>query len=143
MLAEGIGDILTRLPDMIKAPVVLAKPKVNLSTQQVFKEVVLKNINLHPDTSGIIKALREKNIDGICKRMYNVLEKPAEIVLERNGMLESVRALKTVMLNNNAAGALMSGSGPSVYGVFYDEADAEKAYKAAKKLSENVFLTTT
>ncbi len=141
MLAEGIGDILTPLPPMMKAPIVLAKPAVNLSTAHVFKEA--SEITLHPDTQGIIKALNDKNLDGVCKRMYNVLEEPAMRVLAHTALPDSVTELKRIMQDYGAAGVLMSGSGPTVYGIFYNEDDAKSAYRRVENTCEAAFLTTT
>ena len=143
MLAEGIGEILTPLKPMLKAPIVIAKPPVNLSTPQVFKEVCLKNIKLHPDTNGMIKALEEENLNGICKRLYNVLEEPAHTILNKNGYPDSVENLKNIMLDCGAAGTLMSGSGPTVFGIFYNTENAEEAHKKAKGFCETCILTTT
>lgn len=143
MLAEGVGEILTPLKNMPKAPIVLSKPPIGLSTPKVFSEISAEKIKLHPDTDGIIKSLDAGDLNGICKRMFNVLEPAAQSVLSKSGNGNAVEELKEVFRNHNACGTLMSGSGPTVFGIFEDIKDAKCAYNAAKRITRDTFLTTT
>lgn len=143
MLAQGIGEILTPLPPLPKAPIVLAKPNVSLSTPKVFAEINADKIKLHPDTDGIVKALKRGDLNGVCKRMYNVLEPAANTVLARSGMQSVVDELKELFRNCGACGTLMSGSGPTVFAIFESDAAARSALSAAKKITKAAFLTTT
>ncbi len=133
MLAEGIGEILTPLPDLPECPVVLVKPDINISTPSVFKRIDVKSIKLHPDTKGIISSLKNNDLNGVCKRLYNVLEAPAEEVLAESGMSGVTGHIKSIMLDCGAIGTLMSGSGPTVYGIFSDENNAKCASEKLKK----------
>ena len=126
MLAEGIGEQLTPLPRMPKMPIVLAKPPVNLSTPAVFKALSVSSIRLHPDTKGMIEALRMQNSEGLARRMYNVLEDPAQVVMKQMGAGDLVSDLKHIMLDYGALGTLMSGSGPTVFGLFDREEKARQ-----------------
>ncbi len=143
MLAEGVGEILTPLPPLPKAPIVLAKPNISLSTPKVFSEIHADKIKLHPDTEGMIKALRAGDLNGVCKRMYNVLEPAAQAVLNSSAVPHAVEELKEIFRNCGASGTLMSGSGPTVFGIFESEAAAKQAFSAAKKITKDAFLTTT
>lgn len=143
MLAEGIGEQLTPLPRMPRMPIVLAKPPVNLSTPAVFKALSVSSIRLHPDTKGMIEALCIQDSEGVARRMYNVLEDPAQVVMKQMGTGDLVSGLKHSMLDYGALGTLMSGSGPTVFGLFDREEKAKSAAKAALRLTKDVFVTTT
>lgn len=143
MLAEGIGETLTALPPLPKAFIVIAKPKCNLSTQQVFSEVSVKDIKLHPDTSGIVKALEAGDLNGVCKRMYNVLEEPAKAVLSRSTNPDVIDSIRNIMMDFGSFGALMSGSGPTVFGIFVNEENAKSATEKLENICEFVYITTT
>ncbi len=143
MLAEGIGEQLTPLPRMPRMPIVLAKPPVNLSTPAVFQALSVASIRLHPDTKGMIEALRIQDSEGVARRMYNVLEDPAQVVMKQMGTGDLVSGLKHSMLDYGALGTLMSGSGPTVFGLFDREEKAKSAAKAALRLTKDVFVTTT
>lgn len=143
MLAEGIGEILTPLPALPKAPVVLAKPGINISTPKVFSEIAADKIKLHPDTDGMISALNDADINGVCKRMYNVLEPAAKTVMAKSGMAHAIEELKEIFSKHGAAGTLMSGSGPTVFAVFDDPKKAKSAYYEARTITKDAFLTST
>ena len=118
-LAEGIGEKLTRLPKPAFCTVLLAKPPIHVSTKFVYSNLNLNEHTVHPDIDGQIRALQEGNLADLAKKMGNVLETvtiPAYPVIAQ---------MKEMMMDGGAAGAMMSGSGPTVFGLFEDEQQAE------------------
>ena len=136
-LAEGIGEKLTVLPPMPDCWILIGKPGISVSTKYVYTTLDLNTDTVHPDIDGMKKALEDGNLYGITERMGNVLQDvtiPAYSEVER--IKEQMKAL-------GAVNAMMSGSGPTVFGIFDNE---EKAQKACQKLRESgscqqVFLT--
>lgn len=136
-LAEGIGEKLTVLPPMPDCWILIGKPGISVSTKYVYTTLDLNTDTVHPDIDGMKKALEDGNLYGITERMGNVLQDvtiPAYPEVER--IKEQMKAL-------GAVNALMSGSGPTVFGIFDNE---EKAQEACQKLRESgscqqVFLT--
>lgn len=136
-LAQGIGEKLTRLPNMPKCYVVLVKPNVKVQTPWVYQNLNLKNIEKHPHTKDVINSLKEKDIRKIAGGMCNVLE----LVTEHEYPI--ISELKNFMINNGALNAMMSGSGPTVFGLFEDY---EKAKIAGERLRDkynikSIFVT--
>ena len=137
-LAEGIGEKLTKLPPMVKCPVLIAKPQINVSTKFVYENLKLDADTTHPDIDRLVADIREKNLTKIAADMGNVLETvtiPAYPV---------IADIKENMLQNGAVNAMMSGSGPTVFGLFEKEADAVQAYEAMKRsgLAKQIYLTS-
>ena len=136
-LAEGIGEKLTVLPPMPDCWILIGKPGISVSTKYVYTTLDLNTDTVHPDIDGMKKALEDRNLYGITERMGNVLQDvtiPAYPEVER--IKEQMKAL-------GAVNAMMSGSGPTVFGIFDNE---EKAQEACQKLRESgscqqVFLT--
>ena len=136
-LAEGIGEKLTVLPPMPDCWILIGKPGISVSTKYVYTTLDLNTDTVHPDIDGMKKALEDGNLYGITERMGNVLQDvtiPAYPEVER---------IKEQMKTLGAVNAMMSGSGPTVFGVFDNE---EKAQEACQKLRESgscqqVFLT--
>lgn len=136
-LAEGIGEKLTVLPPMPDCWILIGKPGISVSTKYVYTTLDLNTDTVHPDIDGMKKALEDGNLYGITERMGNVLQDvtiPAYPEVER--IKEQMKAL-------GAVNAMMSGSGPTVFGIFDNE---EKAQEACQKLRESgscqqVFLT--
>ena len=134
-LAEGIGEILTPLNPLPSCHILIAKPQnKGLSTKSIFSMVNLNEINYHPDTSGMIKALNDNDLVGICKRMYNVLEDYS--------IKESFEILKykELFTETGAIGTLMSGSGNAVFGIYDNLNLATDAKEKFKKLTKLVYL---
>ena len=125
-LAEGRGEILTKIAPCPKAWIVLAKPPVGLSTPAVYKAIDSLNIEYHPDTDGIIKAIKNNDVYEISSKLSNVLEE-ASIP-----MCPMIGQIKEKLLLSAAIGSLMSGSGPTVYGIFDDVKKAENAVNVIK-----------
>ncbi|MGF0031608.1 4-(cytidine 5'-diphospho)-2-C-methyl-D-erythritol kinase [Bariatricus sp. SGI.154] len=127
VLAEGIGEILTPLPAMPKCCVLIAKPPISVSTKLVYEKLDSHEITDHPDIDGILAGLEEENLEQIASCMGNVLEK---VTIEEYPIIEEI---KMVMKKEGALNAMMSGSGPTVFGLYDDK---QKAKHAAQKIKE-------
>ena len=139
-LAEGIGEKLSVLPPMPKCTILIAKPGISVSTKFVYENLHANDLKpeQHPDVDSMIEAMRQKDLGLLCSRMGNVLETvtiPAYPVIDE---------IKRTMMDNGAIGSMMSGSGPTVFGIFDSPAAAKQAVKAvrAAKLAKQIFLTT-
>lgn len=126
-LSEGIGEKLTALPAMPAYPVLLFKPDTDVSTASVYKRLDEKPIEVHPDIDGMVAAIRRGEPAGVFSRMGNVLA----AVTEEDVTI--VPVVKEKMKALGALGAMMSGSGPTVFGIFGTEKAADDAYAALKK----------
>lgn len=120
-LSEGIGEILTRISPMPDCFIAIAKPPVGVSTKWVYQNLKASELKRHPDIDGMVKALDNGDISGIADRMENVLE---TVTIPAHPEIELI---KNIMKEKGALNALMSGSGPTVFGVFEDEALAQNA----------------
>lgn len=139
-LAEGIGEKLSVLPSMPKCTILIAKPGISVSTKFVYENLHANDLKpeQHPDVDSMIEAMRQKDLGLLCSRMGNVLETvtiPAYPVINE---------IKRTMMDNGAIGSMMSGSGPTVFGIFDSPAAAKQAVKAvrATKLAKQICLTT-
>ena len=137
-LAEGIGEKLSKLPPMVKCPVLIAKPQISVSTKFVYDNLKLGSDMVHPDIDRLVADIREKDLYKIAADMGNVLETvtiPAYPV---------IADIKDHMMEHGAVNAMMSGSGPTVFGLFDKEATAVEAYEAMKAsgLAKQVYLTS-
>ena len=128
VLAEGIGEILTPLPDMPKCHVLLSKPPISVSTKLVYEKLDSYDSIEHPDIDGIIKGLKDGDIKKVAASMGNVLE---NVTIEEHPVIEEI---KNVMRKEGALNAMMSGSGPTVFGLFEDKKKAKKAAARIKEL---------
>lgn len=120
-LSEGIGEILTPLPPMPDCYILLAKPGISVSTKYVYQNLKVNELTDHPDIDGMADSLKQGDLKGICKRLGNVLE---TVTVKDHPMIEEI---KRFMIGQGAAGALMSGSGPTIFGIFEDKGAAKKA----------------
>ncbi len=136
-LSEGIGEILTPLPAPPPAHLLIAKPDIHVSTKFVYENLHADRLQFHPDIDGMMEALKAGNLVGIAQRMENVLE----TVTVREYPV--IRQIKEEMKRNGALNALMSGSGPTVFGIYEDGETAKKAYEAVKAqgLAREIFVT--
>jgi len=141
-LSEGIGEILTELPPPPQCHIVLAKPQVSVSTKAVYGKLRANELTpeQHPDFDGMREAIEAGNLDGVIERLGNVLE------LVTIPDHPEIGAIKEIMMAEGADGALMSGSGPTVFGIYKDEDAAKRAYEALKRadggrLARQVYLT--
>ena len=120
-LAEGIGEKLTRIAPMPHCYVLTIKPDVYVSTKEVYQSLVLDESIEHPDIDGIVEDLKNENLQGICAKLGNVLE---SVTAKKYPIIEEY---KKKMVEYGAANALMSGSGPSVFGIFESKEAASQA----------------
>ncbi|MDE7062083.1 MAG: hypothetical protein K2O73_02435, partial [Lachnospiraceae bacterium] len=136
-LAEGIGEKLTSLPPMVKCPVLIAKPQVSVSTKYVYEHLQLNEDTRHPDIDGLIRAIKGKELNDIASRMGNLLE---TVTVQR---YPEIAAIKDIMREQGALNAMMSGSGPTVFGLFQDRKDAKRAASVLRSsgLTRQVFVT--
>ena len=137
-LSEGIGEKLTPLSPMPSCYILIGKPGISVSTKFVYTNLKLNEHTKHPDIDGMLQALKQQDLRGITDRMENVLESvtvPAYPVIEE---------IKNHMKEHGALNALMSGSGPTVFGIFDDKKKAEFACEKLKEsgLTCQTFLTT-
>ncbi len=137
-LSEGIGEILTPLPTPPRCHVLIVKPSAGVSTKFVYQNLILNESTPHPDVDGMIQALHDGNYRGIVDRLGNVLA----TVTEQH--CPEIPSIRREMLRLGADGALMSGSGPTVFGLFSDERKANDAYYHFKvsEYGNQTFLTT-
>lgn len=134
-LAEGRGECLTDLPPLPNCFLVVCKPPFPISTPQLFGRVNVKKITCRPDTQGLVKALEAGDLQGVARRLYNVFED----VLEPRHR-QTVDEIKSTLIEYGALGAVMSGSGPTVFGLYQDEGTARKAAQVLGEQYKDVFV---
>lgn len=127
MLSEGIGELLTSLPDLPPLWALLIKPDISVSTGYVYTHLDLEHLTYHPDTHKVIDAISRRDSVSMAQNLCNVLE---TVTIPEYPVLGE---LKEFLLQNGAIGSLMSGSGPTTYGLFQDEILANFALKSAQK----------
>mgnify|MGYP000337455115 CR=1 FL=1 len=137
MLAQGIGEELSLLPDMPHCWVVLCKPPFAVPTKEVYQEIDSVDILEHPDNKGMMAALNQEDYEGVCAYLSNVMETVTAAKRRQIG------EIKSFLAENGADGTLMSGSGPTVYGLFSDESRAKTAAKMLRRRFADTFLTET
>lgn len=137
-LAEGRGEVLTPLPPLPRTPIVICMPHFSCSTPELFARIDARKSRCHPDTAGLIDALKAGDVAGVARRMYNVFED----VLEPRAA-KAVNEIKLSLLDNGALGAAMTGSGSAVFGLFPDEETARRAHAAAKERCREAFLAVS
>ena len=137
-LAEGIGEKLSSLPPMVKCPVLIAKPAVSVSTKFVYQNLKLDEQTPHPDIDALIADIRNKDFEGICADMGNILE---TVTIPNHPVIAQ---MKEQMLKSGAKASMMSGSGPTVFGLFADEETARRARAEMKAsgFAKQVYLTS-
>lgn len=137
VLAEGIGEKLTALPSIPRCAVLIAKPPISVSTRVVYEALDSKEIMRHPDIDGLIQALEEGSLPGVASCMGNVLE---DVTIPRYPVIQDI---KEEMLSEGALNAMMSGSGPTVFGLFENKTAARKAQERIRRkaLAKQVYVT--
>ena len=137
-LAEGRGEILTPLPPLPHCHVVVCKPAFSVSTPQLFSRVDVRKITRRPDTAGLLSALEAGDLAGVARRMYNVFEDVLEP--RRRNEIDSIKA---ALIDCGALGSSMTGSGPTVFGLFDSLPAAQEAKARLYELYHDVFLCQT
>ena len=137
-LAEGIGEKLTSLPPMVKCPVLIAKPAISVSTKFVYQNLKLDENTIHPDIDQLVADIKEKDLHAIAGHMGNVLE---SVTIPEYPVIAQI---KEQMMKSGAINSMMSGSGPTVFGLFEDEETARKAYDDMVKsgLAKQIYITS-
>ena len=137
VLAEGIGDRLTKLPPVPNAYIIIAKPGVSVSTKYVYDKIDSVEIKNHPDTEAMINAINKKDLHELAGLIRNVLE---DVTVKE---YSAINDIKQTMLEGGALNAMMSGSGPTVFGIFDDRKKAKETLKTIKeqKLAEQLYIT--
>lgn len=136
-LAEGIGEKLTPLRPVPKCPVLIAKPPISVSTKFVYENLKLDENTVHPDMDAVVKAIEERNLKKMAANMGNVLESVTCV------HYPVISQLKELMKEHGAINAMMSGSGPTVFGLFEDRGAAKAAMAEIRRqdLARQVYLT--
>ena len=135
-LAEGRGERLTVLPPLPDCHIVICKPGFPISTPELFGCIDCRKIRCRPDTEGIITALQNRELAGVARRLYNVFE---DVLTDRRGA--EIADIKGELISCGALGAAMSGTGPTVFGLFDDAQKAEGAFRSLKDHYPDTFLT--
>lgn len=135
-LSEGIGEILTPLPPIPDCFIVIAKPPVSVSTKFVYEHLDAEELAEHPDIDGMVEAIQAGSLTGITERMSNVLE---TVTIPEYPVIDDI---KRCMLEQGAFNSLMSGSGPTVFGVFENLDDAKRVKQLIqdRKLANQVYV---
>lgn len=128
-LAEGIGEKLSPLDPMPKCYILVAKPGISVSTKMVYETLDAKQIVEHPDIDGVIAGLKQQDIRQVARAMGNVLE---SVTIEKYPVIETI---KETMKEAGALNAMMSGSGPTVFGIFEDRKVAKAAQQKLRQMS--------
>lgn len=136
-LAGGIGERLARLAPAAGIPIVLVKPPFSMSTAEAYAGFRPEEPGNRPDHQGVLRALAERDYDALKGKMANVLE---TVTIQ---CFPSLAGIKRELLELGASASLMSGSGPSVYGIFSDRDQAEEACARLAARHDRVFLTET
>ena len=136
-LAEGIGEKLTRIAQIPDCFVLIGKPGINVSTKFVYENLHADSLQYHPDIDGMVASIEKGDLCGITDRMGNVLE---TVTCKHYPVIEQ---MKGILKEHGAVNALMSGSGPTVFGIFTDDQNAKEAYEAMQEagLARQLFLT--
>lgn len=136
-LAEGIGEKLTMLPPAPDCYVLVGKPALNVSTKQAYESLCLSEITNHPDIHSLAQAIRDNDLPAMLPHMENVFE-PG--LIRENPVIGQI---KDLMLENGAFHAMMSGSGPTVFGLFHSWETQQKAANVLREsqLAKTVFAT--
>ena len=134
--AEGIGEVLTPIPNKLKGYLVIAKPPISVSTGYAYGRMDEVDIKNRPDTESVIEAIKEKNLNSLAKQICNVFE---EVTIPEHVIIEEI---KQKMKDNGALNAMMTGSGPTVFGIYDDKKKAVETVDVLKesKILEQLYL---
>ena len=135
-LAEVRGEKLTCLPALPDCHIVLCKPGFSVSTPELFRRIDELKLRFHPDTAGVLAALEEGDLAGVSRRMFNVFEEA--LPAQRRAVVEEI---KSTLLSRGALGACMSGTGPTVFGIFDNAESARSVADELKQSYAETFLT--
>lgn len=135
VLAEGIGEIITKINTNFKYYIVIIKPTISCNTKEMFKKIDEEEVKFNKEnTAKMIHSLENNDIDELSNNLYNSFEK---VIKEKE-----IEDIKTQLRNNNAIGTLLTGSGSCVYGIFRNREMAKRAYKKMKNQYETYICTS-
>lgn len=137
VLSEGIGEILTKLPNAPQCILLIAKPDIMVSTKYVYENLNLPELKAHPDIDAMVEAIKKGDAQSMLEPMDNVL---ATVTEEK---YEIIKEIKQTMKKNGAIKAMMSGSGPTVFGIFENMVQAATAFDAIKEkgMAREIFIS--
>jgi len=136
-IAEGIGEKLTVLPSIPSMPIVLVKPDINISTQSIYTNIDSTPNLTHPNTDNAVKAIKTGDMELLFSNMQNIMEDVSTKICPE------IISIKNTLKELGANVSLMSGSGPTVYGIFEDNATAKTACdQLSKKYKQTFFVHT-
>lgn len=130
LLSQGIGDVLNKVKPLKKCYIVLAKPDIGVNTGYAYKQFDEQGKLHTPDKFGMLSAIQSRDLNDICSKMENVFEQFIEVPNRVD--------MKEIMRNNGAIGTCMSGSGPTVFGIFNDKESAEKSAEELKVYAKDI-----
>ena len=136
-LSEGIGEKLSTIPKTPDCYILIAKPNIHVSTKFVYTNLVLDETTNHPDIDRMITAMKNRDLHDLCAHMGNVLE---TVTIPAH---PEIAEIKKCMMEHGALGSLMSGSGPTVFGIFDDLDKAKFAKEKCRELPYKCFVFVT
>ena len=136
-LAEGIGEKLSTIPKLPNCTILIVKPKIHVSTREIYSNLVLDENTVHPDIDRMIEDMKNRKLKDLCGHMGNILE---SVTIPAH---PEIAEIKEFMLQNGALGSLMSGSGPTVFGIYDDKDAAMRAKTAALEKFDKSFAFVT
>lgn len=134
LLAQGIGDVLNKVKPLRRCYILLAKPDFGVNTGIAYKSFDCFGKVHTPDKLGMLYAMQSRDLKQICEKMENVFEQFIEVPNRID--------MKQIMRQNNAIGTCMSGSGPTVFGIFENKEDAQKAADELKQYAKDICICT-
>lgn len=137
VLATGIGEVLKPLTPLSPTWLVLVKPSFSVSTSWAYQNINFNKKLKHPDTKKVLEAIEQRDIEGALPYLQNILEDVTSIAHPE------IKSIKSRMLNLGARGALMSGSGPTVFGICKEKQEAQEIYNYLKKEYRDAFVVKT
>lgn len=135
-LSEGIGEVLTPVSPLKDVSIVIAKPQFEVSTKWVYENFRMENVKKCPDTDAVISAISMGDLEKLAENTANVLETVTETEYP------VISEYKNKLIKYGALLAMMSGSGPTVFGIFKDQTNAKHAFEAMKSLTKDAFFLT-
>ena len=135
-LATGIGEILTHLPSIPKCNILMVKPPISVSTAAIYEAIDTAEIDKRPNTNAMIDAIKRQDLRLLAQNLSNVMGNVTET------MHPIVKGIRRKMLMNGALGAVMSGSGPTVFGIFPDYETAKKSHDSFYYQFKEVYLVS-
>ena len=134
LLAQGIGDVLNKVKPLRKCYILIAKPDCSVNTGYAYKQFDQCGKMHTPDKLGMLYAMQSRDLKEICSKMENVFEQFIAV--------DNKVEIKDVMRTNGALGVCMSGSGPTVFGIFDDKELAQKSADELKPYARDIIVTT-